>query len=334
MKNLLHLLAAMTLIFSASCDGDHSKGDESTVAERDTAIYLADPTIFFHDGIYYLYGTGRANEGFLVYTSEDLKIWEGPKGVNDGFALREGDAFGDKGFWAPQVFFHNGRFYMAYTANEKIAIAESDSPLGPFAQEIKEPLSAPVKQIDPFVFISEDGTKYLYHVRVADGGNRLFVAEMEEDFSGIKPETLKECIRATETWENRENADWSVTEGPSLLQRGPWYYLVYSANDFRSKNYAVGYARSKSPEGPWEKYADNPILHRTDVGKAGTGHGDFFQDSAGTMYYVFHTHHNNTTVGPRRTAIVKAGFVKENGAEHLRMDKNSFYYLKQRVGEE
>ena len=48
---------------------------------------------------------------------------------------------------------------MAYVANENIAIAESKSPLGPFTQKIKQPLAAPVKQIDPFVFIDSDGKK-------------------------------------------------------------------------------------------------------------------------------------------------------------------------------
>ncbi|MEJ7676977.1 MAG: family 43 glycosylhydrolase [Segetibacter sp.] len=85
---------------------------------------------------------------------------------------------------------------MAYVANENIAIAESRSPLGPFTQKIKQPLKAPVKQIDPFVFIDGDGKKYLYHVRLSNG-NKLFVAEMSDDFSAIKPQTLQECITAT-----------------------------------------------------------------------------------------------------------------------------------------
>ncbi len=53
--------------------------------------------------------------------------------------LGQEDAFGDKGFWAPQVFSYDGRFYMAYTANEKMSLATSDNPLGPFLCKIKEP---------------------------------------------------------------------------------------------------------------------------------------------------------------------------------------------------
>src|SRR5690606_18123591 len=150
-------------------------------SQIDGGIHLADPTIFYHNSIYYLYGTveGNADQGFLVYSSEDRINWEGPVGAKEGFALKKEDVFGDKGFWAPQVFSHNQKFYMAYTANENIAIAESPSPLGPFTQVVKKPLDAPVKQIDPFVYRDKDGKVYLYHVRLTEG-NRIYVAEMTE----------------------------------------------------------------------------------------------------------------------------------------------------------
>ena len=47
---------------------------ETTVADS-SVIHLADPTIFSYKGMYYLYGTveGAAGNGFLVYTSTDLK---------------------------------------------------------------------------------------------------------------------------------------------------------------------------------------------------------------------------------------------------------------------
>jgi xylan 1,4-beta-xylosidase len=294
-------------------------------------IYLADPTIFFHKGQYYLYGTVGANPnlGFTVYTSPDLKTWEGPKGVNEGYALRKGDVFGQKGFWAPQVFYYQNRFYMAYTANEQIAIATSHSPLGPFFQNSQQPLAAPVKQIDPFVFIDDDGRKYLYHVRLTQG-NRLFVAEMTDDLISIKPETLKECITAEEPWENTARASWPVAEGPTVFKHKKLYYLVYSANDFRNPDYAVGYAVSSSPYGPWKKYPGNPIISKNNTGPNGTGHGDFIKDKKGHLFYVLHTHYSDTKVAPRRTAIVKARFARDKttGTDKLVIDGKSFHFLR------
>lgn len=291
---------------------------------------LADPHIFFHDGVYYLYGTG-SNQGFKVYTSRDMQNWEGPAGARDGFALKKGDAFGSSGFWAPQVFFYGDKYFMAYTANEHIAIATGKGPLGPFMQSTARALNAPVKQIDPFVFIDDDGRKYLYHVRVANGGNRIFVAEMNDDFSAVKMQTLKECISATQTWENTANDKWSVAEGPTILKHKGLYYLIYSANHFRSPDYAVGYAVSRSPFGPWEKYKGNPILSKKSVGVNGTGHGDVVTGSKGGMFYVFHTHQSDSVVGPRRTALIRMEFADDNtsGIDRLNIDEASFCFLEE-----
>lgn len=296
-------------------------------------ISLADPTIFYHKGTYYLYGTGGdkyTNQGFVVYTSADLKTWEGPRGAAGGYALRKGDAFGESGFWAPQVFEYKNKFYMAYTANEHIAIAVSSSPLGPFRQQDKKPLINQKRNIDPFIFIDDDGKKYLYHVIVADGGNRIYTAELEDDFSGIKENTVKKCIEADREWENTDHAKWSVTEGPTVLKHKQYYYLIYSANDFRNPDYAVSYAMSKNPLGPWEKTDQEPLISRKTIGHNGTGHGDLFTGRSGNMYYVFHTHNSESKVAPRLTAVVKAGFAgKRQGPDKFIIDADSFYFLQQ-----
>jgi xylan 1,4-beta-xylosidase len=303
-----------------------------TSPQKTTAVYaagdtiaLADPTIFVDKGVYYLYGTG-SRDGFKVYQSTDLKNWSGAVGKStDGHALLKGESYGTKGFWAPQIFKHKGKYYMAYTADEHIAIAESDSPLGPFKQKTIRPISGPGRQIDPFIFKDADGKLYLYHVRLQKG-NRIFVARLKDDLSDIDESTAKECIDAIDPWENTANVKWPVAEGPTVLKQGGLYYLFYSANDFRNIDYAVGYATSASPFGPWKKYAGNPIISRQLTGYNGTGHGDFFTAKNGTLYYVFHTHKSNTQVSMRKTGILKASFTKDKPAK-LVIDKNSFQFL-------
>lgn len=297
-----------------------------------SAILLADPSIFLSKGTYYLYGTtgdpkmGK-DQGFLVYTSNDLKNWKGPKGADNGLALKKEDAFGDTGFWAPQVFEYQNKFYMAYTANEHIAMAIADSPLGPFTNPSKQALKAEVKQIDPYVFFDNNGKKYLYHVRLTNG-NRIFVAELEDDLMAIKPETLTECLAGELPWENTKNTDWPVTEGPTVLKHKELYYLIYSANDFRNPDYAVGFATSKSPLGPWQKSDTSPIIHKDILGINGTGHGDVLIEKNGGMQYVLHTHLNDSEVQPRRTAIVKMDFVKNgNRPDNVKIEKETFRFL-------
>lgn len=285
--------------------------------------FMADPAIFYHNGIYFLYGTGGGNkdDGFKVFTSSDKINWS-----DKGYVLKKGESFGSKGFWAPQVFEHNNMFYIAYTADEHIAIATANNPLGPFTQKELKPIQSDMRMIDPFIFFDK-GKIYLYHVRL-DKGNRIFVAEMDKDLTKINPSTLKECINASEKWEDTQNAKWKVAEGPTVLKHEEYYYLIYSANDFRNSDYAIGYAVAKSPTGPWEKYAGNPILSKKDAGINGTGHGDVFTDKNGKMNYVFHTHFSNERVAKRRTAMVEMNFLKnKKSVPALSMLPKTFKFL-------
>ncbi|PST83791.1 beta-xylosidase [Pedobacter yulinensis] len=287
-------------------------------------ILLADPSVYAEKGLYYLYGTGEAT-GFKVYTSKDLEHWN-----DGGFALKKGESFGDRGFWAPQVFKYRGKYHMAYVANEQIALATADSPLGPFKQTVLKHLKSTQRQIDPFVLI-ENGKIYLYHVRV-DPGNQLFVAEMLPDLSDIRPETLKHCVSATLPWENTTNS-WPVAEGPTVIKHKGLYYLFYTANDFRNPDYAVGYATSRHPAGPFTKFAGNPVLDKKLVKMNGTGHGDLFKGPGNKLFYVFHTHFSNTKVGRRRTAIVPLNFEKSAaGGDQVVPDASALIWLRETPG--
>ena len=299
-----------------------------TFSKNDSSIYLADPAIFNNKGVYYLYGTveQNVNNGFIAYTSTDLINWKITGNNNNGYVLSKGDAFGTGNFWAPQVFKNAGKILMAYAADENIAIATSQQAGGPFLQKDKLPLKANVKQIDPFVFRDDDGKTYLYHVRLQEG-NKIFVAEMEDDLSAIKPATLTECITANEAWENTTNSPWPVAEGPTVLKHNNIYYLFYSANDFRNPNYAVGYATSESPYGPWKKYEGNPIISKKNIGVNGTGHGDFFLDKYDNLQYVFHTHFSDSKVWPRKTAIFAGSFIDTPGRQGFLINTTTFHYL-------
>ncbi len=320
----------LLLVFMLTAGFAFNKIKAQNIYKDQSDVFLADPTIFNENGIFYLYGTvgGNPNNGFKGYKSTNLKNWKKITNINDGYALKKGDAYGTANFWAPQIFVDRNIFYMAYVANENIAIATATTAAGPFTQKKSVKLDAPVKQIDPFVFIDDDGKKYLYHVRLING-NKIFVAQMKDDFSAIIPETLKECITANTQWENTTNTNWPVTEGPSILKHKGIYYLFYTANDFRNPDYAVGYATSKSPYGPWIKYARNPIMSKKTIGVNGTGHGDFVKDEKNNLWYVFHTHFSDSVVAPRRTALIKVHFKKDKMAaiDKVEMNMKSFHFL-------
>ncbi len=265
---------------------------------------LADPTIFFDGEKFYLTGTGDTGNGFTMYESTDLVHWSTCGNATGGRALYKGDTWGEGGFWAPQIFKYNDEYYMAYVANEQIAVAKSDSPAGPFKQTEQKKLNGSTGQIDPYVFIDDDGKKYIYYVRFING-NSLYVAEMADDFQSIKDETITHCLSAeSNTWERTNSTPTAqVVEGPTVIKDGGYYYLIYSANHYQSIDYAVGYAYSTSPKGPWKR-AGKPFLTRHNTGINGSGHGDLVKDAQGQWYYVFHVHASNATIHNRRTAIV------------------------------
>ena len=225
---------------------------------------IADPYILFYNDTYYAYGTSRA-DGFEVYSSKDLKSWE----RSPCLALSKEDSHGDKWFWAPEVYYveEDKKFYMFYSVEEHVCVATSDSPLGPFVQDEKKPIREE-KGIDTSVFFDEDGKAYLYFVRFTNG-NVIWCAELKDNLKEIKEETLTQCVEATEPW---ELVFGKVAEGPSIVKQDGLYYMFYSANDFRSQDYAVGYATSDSPFGSWRKSEKNPLLHKVEE-LVGTGHG-------------------------------------------------------------
>ncbi len=171
--------------------------------------------------------------------------------------------------------------------------------------------------------MDEDGKAYLYHVRLKDG-NRIYVAEMTNDLSGIKKESLTECISAEVGWEDTGDVEWKVSEGPTVFLHKGLYYMFYSANDFRNPDYAVGFAVSETPEDPWKKYSGNPIIDRSLVELSGTGHGDVFWDEDGDMKYVFHTQHSPEDVRPRKVDVINLNFREESNFDVIEAYKSSF----------
>ncbi|HMR84592.1 MAG TPA: glycoside hydrolase family 43 protein [Niabella sp.] len=324
---LNHLIPVALGLLFFSCGKGSATDDPQPDPPAATGqpVYQADPTIFFNDNKYYLYGTDgyTPNQGIKVFVSSDLKDWKVPEGVVGGFAVRTMESFGTQGFWAPQVWKYNNKFYMAYVANEQIAIGVASRAEGPFYA--KDPIAFDQKNIDPFVFFDSDGKKYLYHVDITNG-NKIYVATINDDFTAIDKSTRTLCFTATEPWEIIQAR---VVEGPTVLKHNNLYYLIYTANHFENQKYAVGYATSASPMGPWTKAAENPILSMANSGKPGVGHGDMFTDGSGGLNYVFHSHNAIDKVSPRRTALIKAKFVPVPGsADKLVMDIPSLYYLK------
>lgn len=293
-------------------------------------VFMADPFVLKYDGMYYLYGTRHAKRGIQVFKSIDLKNWEGPAGATDGFALVKEDSYGDKAFMGAYVAKKDDKFYFFYVATDgpSIAVAMSDSPLGPFIQKNKKPLNLEGKSIAPHVFTDDNGKSYMYFTK-PEQGNKIYVAEMEDDLRSVKENTARECIVVTEPWEHTDKnhqQNWPVAEGAAVLKHKNTYYLFYTANHYLNPDYNVGYATSSSPIGLWTKYEGNPILKKS-ADAVGIGSGEFIKNPAGELLFFYHAHYNLNKVSPRKVVYSKVEFVpdKNGGPDVVKIDNEKYF---------
>lgn len=308
MKRYVHLLFISISIIALSCK--ESEKTEEPIPST-TPISLADPFILLHNDVYYAYGT-NSEHGIEVYTSDNLKEWQRAPEL----ALHKDNSYGDRWFWAPEIYYVNDRFYMYYSADEHMCVATSDSPLGPFKQEVQKPMLEGEKTIDNSLFIDEDGTPYLFFDRFNDGLN-IWVAELEEDLMTLKTETLHPCIHVSQEWEEV----WPrVNEGAFVIKHEGVYYMTYSANSYESQFYGIGCATATDIMGEWTKYNDNPLLQKPG-NLVGVGHSSLFWDKDGDLRIVFHAHHDETNIHPRKMYIGRLGFKPDGEVDKLYIEQ-------------
>lgn len=272
----------------------------------------ADPDVLYYDGMYYMYATNtvNANQGFKVYSSEDLVHW-----TDRGMALSKDDVYGEGNFWAPDLIEKDGTFYMYYVADEHLSVATSDSPLGPFKQtaEEKKPMHEG-KEIDAHVFKDDDGQYYIYFVRfyskngVADG-NYIYGAKLNPDMRTMDESTITCLISPEESWETDMA---KIAEGPFMLKKDGIYYLTYSGSHFESNYYGSGYATSTSPLGTYSKYENNPIMQSNTLVHGAGHHGIVSSPDGNEMFIVYHCHSSLTATEPRRLCIDRIQFTQND----------------------
>lgn len=340
MKSLTMLLMAVLL---GGCSGNSRAFEPSNpidVALGDPYVLLAS------DGRYYLYGTGGVKDGFGCYVSDDLTRWEylgavyrgnhaGSWAVSSFWAPEVYERNGRYYlFFSADWRVNPG----AEAENFRIGVAVSDSPAGPFVEMSDGPLFDPgYPTIDANVFFDDDGRCYLYYSRccykhpveseIAEWARSrglfdtieeswIYGVELEPDFSGVRGEPvllLRPPVRmddAQSEWESRSVTSGEVnrrwTEGSFLLKEGDTYYMMYSANFFGGANYAVGYATSQSPLGPFRKAAENPVLQRNTASGGsvtGTGHNSVTRSKDGRQLFCVY-HGRTAATGDERVVFI------------------------------
>jgi hypothetical protein len=230
------------------------------------------------DGKVYLYCTHDLPKGgswvtydFHVYSSSDLVNWR-----DHGVAFQRSDVKWESGrsLWAPDCIKRNGKYYLYYAVpcdkTDKIGVAVSAKPEGPFVDPIGKPLVSGTelkggRAIDPNVFIDDDGQAYLFF-----GNGKFNVVKLKADMITRDGEIIPLDIH-------------DPGEGPWVHKRNGVYYMSYPAGAFKgpSKNQVMVYSTATHPLGPWTYRG--PII--MDNG-GGNIHGSIAR--FGSKWYIFY----------------------------------------------
>lgn len=254
MRNLN--LFSILLLFTIGIAGCDSKSNTSEISNP-LPIKFGDPFLLHSsDGKYYMYGTSLS-DGFEAYESDNLKEWHNIGQVYKGGSEEQWNM---DCFWAPEVYEHNNKYYMFYSANAKenpnnedenfkIGVAVSDTPAGPFKDLYNRPvfeIDYPV--IDANVLFDENGKTYLYYSRccykhpveseIAEKARQdsiykeieeswIYGVELKPDFSGIIGKPVK-LLAPPQKLDDRQS-EWesrSVTarEAPRRWTEGSYIF--------------------------------------------------------------------------------------------------------------
>jgi arabinoxylan arabinofuranohydrolase len=249
---------------------------------------FADPEILYAEktGKFYIYPTSDGFDNwsgtyFKAFSSPDLAEWK-----DEGIILDLKDvSWAKRNAWAPCIIEkkidNKYKYFYYFVAAQKIGVAVSDSPTGPFTDSGKpliDQYPAGItrgQQIDPDVFTDpKTGISYLYW-----GNGYMAGAELNDDMISIKPGTTKVLT-----------PDRTYNEGTYVIYRNGLYYFMWSENDTRSEDYRVRYGTSASPLGKIDVPDDNLVIAKDrSLGIYGTGHNSVIQvPGKDEWYLVYH----------------------------------------------
>ena len=255
--------------------------------------YTADPSPMLHNDTIFLYTSHDESdaEGFkmydwLLYTTTDMVNWQdrGAVASLDNFKWHDGK----NGAWAQQVVERNGKYYMYCPIHgHGIGVLTADSPYGPFTDPIGKPLVWQKEHwydIDPTVFIDDDGQAYLYW-----GNPEIYYVKLNKDMISFDGDVHKvqQTIDGFGAPGPKERVKDGVykdfyTEGPWFYKRNGKYYLLYAAGGVPEH---IAYSMSDTPVGPWKYMGE--IMPLSDTGSF-TNHAGVV-DYKGKSYFFYHT---------------------------------------------
>ena len=268
---------------------------------------IADPSVIRVGDTYYSAATSSEWAPFYpIFTSKDLINWE-----QQGHVFEEKPEWTSHSFWAPELYYHNGRMYCYYSARRKsdnvtyigVASAQGTSlkfiDHGPIVEYGTEAIDAFIYNDNDKLYITwkayglDNRPIELLGSRLSDDGLRL----EGEPFSLLK-----------------DDEDIGL-EGQYHFKKDNYYYIIYSAKSCcgPASDYDVRVARSKNFKGPYENYNENPILSGDGIDYQSCGHGTAVETPDGRMFFLSHGYQSGDSFYLGRQNILHEMVVNTDG---------------------
>lgn len=274
--------------------------------------YIADPTArVWKDGKLYIYGSTDESTQYYcsykhdVFYSSDLKNWDKQENI---FASRgENDQVPevDPQLYAPDIQFRNNKYYLYYCTPKigyREGVASSPSPLGPFKHEVNLDVGK-YQQIDPTIFIDDDGQAYYYW-----GQFSLKAARMKPNMIELDSLSIRDSLI--------DKKEHFFHEGAFVTKRNGIYYIIYAHEGRRDRRpTCLGYATSTSPMGPFT-YRGVIVDNFGSDPEVWNNHGSIAEFKG--KWYVFY-HRSSHGRMMRRTCMEPIKFNEDGSIDEVEM---------------
>jgi arabinan endo-1,5-alpha-L-arabinosidase len=261
----------------------------------------ADPTAFVDSsGKLHMYSTSRAGNNVPHLGADNPLRIDLVQTVGESLPDSQRGAELAQGVWAPSVAQIGVKYVMWYSGevassgDKCLWRATSNTPDGPFMRvgDGKPICPHPNWNIDPHV-MNHAKRVWLYS---KVGGN---LAERELDTDGVMfaaGSSWEVKLSPTPGWEQGMIQPFPIIENPAMVQLSAnggqkRWFLFYSANNWMTRNYAMGYADcggNALPGSCTKQTARAPWLAASNAeGPLGPGGGSFFEHN-GFTYLILH----------------------------------------------
>lgn len=275
-------------------------------------IYIADPSAHvWKDGKLYVYGSRDESPDYYcswnyhVLSTSDLKTWT----INENSFASKGTgdqvSYSNDFLYAPDVQYRDGTYYLYYclaNSTNTEGVATSASPTGPFTNGYRIRTGG-INQIDPCVFIDDDGQAYYIW-----GQFTAKMAKLKPNMTEIDSSTIRDNIVTQK--EHRFH------EGGYMVKRNGIYYFVYAGLSMQNMPSCISYSTATSPWGPF-KYGG--VIVDNDHCDPGNwnNHGSLVEFK-GQWYVFYHraTHASNTM---RKACVEPITFNKDGSINEVEM---------------